>query len=696
MWRRLIYHPEVNYALRQTLVLSLPVVVGLLTDNLRYGLLFALVPACCNLAGLDTPHRHFFKRLIAGASLFAFCSLVMQLLLFYTGMPLPAILIVMALSLGIFAETGPLNARLLPASLVVAIFTLAMAGNMPIWKPIALYITGTIWYGVFNWLWFRVWKEQPLRESLSQLYRLLADYCEAKYCSLNQHIDPQVTLPPLLIRQQKTVDTITQCYQQLNMLSGKRQHEYKRLLRMFQVAIDLQEHISVSLYQPESVQKLLHQSNAEAVLRWNARTIAERLRILADDILYHRLSRRFTMEKQIAALEKITRQHPDNAAAHFCYSHLSRIARALRTQRPLYVRDLMEDPVRQFTAWQIVKSYCSLKSAALRNAARLGVMLTIASLLGSYLHLPKSYWILMTVILVTQNGYGATRVRIVNRAAGTIAGLCIAGVALHFHISSSLTLFVMLVITLVSYLYIRKSYGWATIGFTVTAVYTLQLITLNAEQFIVPRLIDTLLGCMIAFGGLIWLWPQWQSGLLRQNAHGVLDAYQQAIALILSADPQLTPLSYQRMRVNQAHNTLFNTFNQAMQEPGFNERYLADMRLWVTHSQFVVDHINATTGLALETNRLTDLQREYYLQRCDRALRKCQQRLDYDGTEENAERTETEEEPPRREADAPITAMELHLQRILGHLSTMHSISSVAWKQRPHGWIGRHLRTAET
>jgi len=694
MWRRLIYHPEVNYALRQTLVLCLPVIVGLLTDNLIYGLLFALVPACCNLAGLDTPHRHFFKRLIMGASLFAFCSLVMQLLLFYTSVPLPAILLMMALSLGICAEIGPLTARLLPASLVVAIFTLAMAGNMPIWKPIALYITGTIWYGLFNWFWFRVWREQPLRESLSQLYRLLADYCEVKYSSLNKHIDPEVSLPPLLVRQQKTVDMITQCYQQLHMLSGNGRQDYKRLLRMFQVAIDLQEHISVSLYQPEEVQKLINQSNAEAVIRWNAQTIASRLRILADNILYHHHPDRFNMDKQISALGKIARQHPNNSAAYFCYSHLSRIARALRTQRPLYIRDLMSNAPRRLTVFQIIKSYCSLKSAALRNAARLGVMLTIASLLGSYLHLPKSYWILMTVIFVTQNGYGATRVRIVNRAAGTIAGLCIAGVALHFHVASSYTLLVMLVITLVSYLYIRKSYGWATIGFTVTAVYTLQLITLHAEQFIIPRLIDTLLGCLIAFGGLIWLWPQWQSGLLRQNAHDALSAYQEAIKLILGSDPQPTPLSYQRMRVNQAHNTLFNSFNQAMQEPGFNDHYLADMRLWVTHSQFIVDHVNAMTGLAREKGELSPEQKKHYRKLCDAALQSCQQRLDYDGTTDNDVPEEMSNLETSENSEAPRTAMELHLQRILGHLSTMHSISSVAWKERPHGWIGRHLRSS--
>lgn len=91
MWRRLIYHPEVNYALRQTLVLCLPVAIGLLLGHLQQGLLFSLVPACCNIAGLDTPHKRFFKRLIIGGCLFAGCSLVVQLLL-ARAIPLPFIL----------------------------------------------------------------------------------------------------------------------------------------------------------------------------------------------------------------------------------------------------------------------------------------------------------------------------------------------------------------------------------------------------------------------------------------------------------------------------------------------------------------------------------------------------------------------------------------------------------------------------
>ena len=107
MWRRLIYHPEIDYALRATLVLCLPVAVGLIIGQLRLGLLFSLLPpACCNIAGLDTPHKRFFKRLAIGASLFAGCSLIMQLLL-AQAIPLPLILTGLTLILGVTAEAQP-------------------------------------------------------------------------------------------------------------------------------------------------------------------------------------------------------------------------------------------------------------------------------------------------------------------------------------------------------------------------------------------------------------------------------------------------------------------------------------------------------------------------------------------------------------------------------------------------------------
>lgn len=689
MWRRLIYHPEVNYALRQTLVLCLPVLLGLLIGQLQYGLLFSLVPACCNIAGLDTPHKRFFKRLIVGGSLFAFSSLLLQQALLWQ-LPLPILMLGLALLLGVNGEISPLHARLLPAALVAAIFSLSMAGSVPLWHAPLLYVVGTAWYGLFTWFWFKLWKEQPMRESLNQLYLELADYFEAKYSLLTQHTDPQTALPPLLVRQQKVMDLITLLYQQLNFLPHASNLEQKRLQRTFQVALDLQEHITVSLHLPEEVQKLVEQSQAEAIIRRNAQVIAGRLRTVAHDILYHQHSQRFNMENELAALEKVAAQHPDNPVGQFCYYHFSRISRLLRTQHPLYRRDLMANQNR-LPFWPALVSYLSFKSNALRNAARLGVTLAAGSSLGMIFNLPKPYWILLTIMLVSQNGYNATRVRIQHRALGTLAGLVIAAGLLQLQLPEAETLSVMLVITLLAYLVSRKNYGLAVIGFTVTAVYTLQLLALNGTNFLVPRLIDTLIGCVLVFGSTIWLWPQWQSGLLRKNAHQALENDQQALRLLLEEqEPDPSALAYARMQVNQAHNALFTSLNQAMQEPGFESNYLADMRLWVTHSQFIVEHLNAMTILAREHYMLTPKLAEEYLQSCEIALQSCQQRLEYDGPSSG----NSIMQQPDLHPDMPITEMERHLRRILSHLSVMHTISSLAWSQRPHHgiWLKRKLR----
>ena len=635
MWRRFIYHPEVNYALRQTLVLCLPVLFGLLIGNLQLGLMFSLVPACCNIAGLDTPHKRFIKRLVVGGSLFAFSSFLLQQCLLWQ-IPLPLIMLGLALLLGVNGEISPLHARLMPAALVASIFTLSMAGSVPIWHGPLLYIVGTIWYGAFTWFWFLLWKGQPIRENLSQLYVQLGDYMEAKYSLLTQHIDPETALPPLLQRQQKVMDLIAQIYQQMHMLSLVHNPEYKRLLRYFQVALDLQEHITVSLSQPDEVQKLVEKSQAEAILRRNAQVITERLKTVADDILYHRYPQHF---------------------------------------------------------WPALRAYLSLKSVALRNAARLGITLAAGSSLGMLFHLPKPSWVLLTIMLVIQNGYNATRVRIQHRALGTFVGLIAAAGLLQLNLPLNVTLSCMLVITIAAYLVLRKNYGLAVIGFTITAVYTLQLLQLNGLHFLVPRLIDTVLGCILAFASTIWLWPQWQSGLLRKNAHQALEAYQDELRLLLSPEPKTAALAYARMKVNQAHNAVFTSLNQAMQEPGFDSRYLTDMRLWITHSQFIVEHLNAMTILARDHYMLTENLAQDYLQRCEIALQLCQQRLEHDGPtlNDNAAVFQSDDQETN---GMPVTQIEVHLRRIIAHLRAMHTISSIAWRQRPHHgiWMSRKLR----
>lgn len=651
-WQRLIYHPEVNYALRQTLVLCLPAALGFALGELRLGLMFSLIPACCNIASLDTPHQHFFRRLIVGGTLFTFSSFLTQQLLLWD-IPLPVVMLGLALTLGVSGAISQLNGRLLPAALIAAIFSLSMVGRAPIWQAPLMCAVGTLWYGVFTWLWFRLCKDQPIREPLSQLYHLLADYCDAAYSLLGQRQKAEKMMPALLDRQQGIMDKINQLYQQFNLLPNATKKEQKRLLILFQMALDLQEHITAAMNQSEKAQELIEQSLIEAILERNVRIISTQMRTIADNILYHhRAKTHFSAGDALVELEEVALQHPDNPVAQFCYYHISHITQILSDQRPQYDRDLMSSQLSQ-PFWPALVGYLSFKSSALRDAGRMGVTLAAGSYIGSLIHLPKPYWILLTI---------------------------------------------MLLITLIAYLVQRKNYGWSVIFRTITTVYILQLLTGEGADFLVPRLLDTLIGCALAFASALWLWPQWQSGLLRKNAHQALESYQKILRILLKPNPDIGQLSYERIQVNKASNAVLSSLNQAMQEPGFNSKYLADMRLWATHSELIVGHINEMTILTraypLEESppesdkrhiQLTVKLAEEYLQLCEMAIQQCQQRLESDNSEGNNDFVQM----PDIDPDTQISESERNLRRILSHLSVMHTVSSLAWQQQPHHGIWR-------
>lgn len=497
-----------------------------------------------------------------------------------------------------------------------------------------------------------------------------------------QPADETTLLSELLQKQQSVMDTETLIYQQLQMMKGMRNSQYKHLLRSFQVALDLQEQISVSWNQPEEAKKLIAQSQVDLLIRHCSKIITKRLRAVADDIQYHRKSSSFSMRNEILVLKKIAQQHPDNEAGAFYVYHFSRVGRLLRSLVPLYNRSLMPEAPR-VPVWRCLLNYLSFKSPSLRNAARIGVTLAIGSLLGLTFNLPKPFWILLTIMLVSQNGYNATRIRIQHRAIGTLFGLVLAAGILTLPFSQDVMLSIMLAITLVSYFIVRKNYALAVVGFTITAVYTLQLITHDGSNFLIARMVDTVIGCILALASSVWLWPQWQSGMLRKNAHQILEDDQAHLRLILNREipddkRSDNELSYSCMMLNQAHNRLAASLNQSMQEPGFNSRYLADMRLWVSHSQFIVEHLNAITILTHENYKIDAELAEKYLMESEIAIQSCQQRLEYEPTPQ---------QPNTMQSTMPDTPssniMIHHLSQIIHHLNSMSKISSFAWSQRP-------------
>lgn len=250
--KHLLLHPEFNFGLRQTLIVAIPVLTALALGNVMYGLLLFLSVPCCTVAGLDAPQQHYLRRVVTVAAIFASASLFVGGLL-QLGLPEPLILLLLALVYGVVREISSQNTKLMPACLAAGILTLALLKIFPFWQAAGVFLIGVAWFGLFTFCWIHLWKFVPLRDTLNKSYRALADYLDSKYQVLVNATDPEQASLVLLQKQQNLMELLSQSSQLLNQLDAQSWPGGQKMLRLYQTALDLQEHITSSLNQPQRV-----------------------------------------------------------------------------------------------------------------------------------------------------------------------------------------------------------------------------------------------------------------------------------------------------------------------------------------------------------------------------------------------------------------------------------------------------------
>ncbi|MGL5792267.1 MAG: FUSC family protein, partial [Plesiomonas shigelloides] len=319
---------------------------------------------------------------------------------------------------------------------------------------------------------------------------------------------------------------------------------------------------------------------------------------------------------------------------------------------------------------------------SLRMAARSGVTLAIGAQIGALLSLPRSYWVLLTIVLVMQSGYNATKVRIQHRAYGTLLGLVLGTGVLLLNLPQAWLLGFMFIGTLIGFSLVHNHYGWAVVLLTVMVVCLLQLLTHNSAAFLVARMEDTLLGCVLAFLSTTLLWPQWQSTRLLQYANALLDSVgehmHRLIHMLERQSISAAELSLSRIKVNQAQMDLHNSYAQALQEPGYNSLYLKEILLWQAHSQQLIEHINSMTVEIREGATEAEGNLQAYREALEFAIQACQQQL--------ANRTPLADNSlqslPLPSLPPEDSALDHHFYRILSHLSEMYALSGMAVASR--------------
>jgi YccS/YhfK family integral membrane protein len=221
--------------------------------------------------------------------------------------------------------------------------------------------------------------------------------------------------------------------------------------------------------------------------------------------------------------------------------------------------------------WERLRLQLTPTSLLFRHALRLSCALTVGYGLLHWIHPTQGYWILLTTLFVCQPNYGATRLKLVQRISGTVLGLLL-GWALFDLFPNPLVQALFAVVAGVVFFALRSSrYTLATAAITLLVLFCFNQVGDGYGLFI-PRLVDTLLGSLIAGLAVFLILPDWQGRRLNRLLANTLSCNSRYLQQIIAqyASGKRDDLAYRLARRN-AHNadaTLSTTLGNMLMEPG--------------------------------------------------------------------------------------------------------------------------------
>ncbi|MBV2356016.1 FUSC family protein [Streptomyces sp. J2-1] len=208
-----------------------------------------------------------------------------------------------------------------------------------------------------------------------------------------------------------------------------------------------------------------------------------------------------------------------------------------------------------------------LSAHSWRYGLRLALSIGIAQALVSVVPLPRSYWVALTVTFVLKPDFGSVFSRALLRALGTVAGVVISAAVLAAVPPGWWTVLVVFALALLIPVLTPRGYAYQTAVITPIILVLSDILNHQGFSLLVPRLVDSLIGCVVVLIVGYLLWPEsWRTRVGDRLAGAVSDT----AAYVDSAfRPGTDPAARARMRrrLYRDLSTVRAEFQRALTEP---------------------------------------------------------------------------------------------------------------------------------
>ncbi len=427
------------------------------------------------------------------------------------------------------------------ATLIMSIYAalaLQPHGENPVAvNQIALLLAGAAWYGVISVAWSAAFPMLAVEQNMARLYDALGHYLELKARLFEpvRGIDFERRRLALALHNGRVVEALNATKESL--FSHHRRAAMRDMpdwlalsLHQFFVAQDLHERASSSHENYELLAERFFHSDVlyrcQRVLGLvgrDCRSLAEAIRLRTP------WQRDATTPLAVEAMQSAAtfageRLRAEDAAGlraqqalRALVTNLSAMDEEVAGVMARAVHRMPADTALQDTAtrsWSQVRArigaHLNWRSPVMRHAIRLPLALTAGYVLMRTTADSYGFWILLTIVFVCQPQYGSTLMRLVERVGGTLLGLLIGWALLRLFPSPWVQSGFVVLAAVLFFILRTQRYAMATAAITVFVLLSFNQVG-DGFGVIVPRLLDTLAGSLIAGLAVRRILPAWNS-----------------------------------------------------------------------------------------------------------------------------------------------------------------------------------------
>lgn len=239
------------------------------------------------------------------------------------------------------------------------------------------------------------------------------------------------------------------------------------------------------------------------------------------------------------------------------------------------------------------KDLLSPKNSKFRHAVRLSICFLIGYILMQLFYIEQGAWIILTSLIVCQQTYDATRQRFFKRIIGTLMGVII-GISLSFLLPTTAGQVIILIGSMfIFFKYLRVNYIIAAIFITVYVLAVYNLLHGTGVKVMLPRIIDTLIGSIIAYLSIRFIWPEWQYKNLKNLLIKAIEKNKIYFESVMNdAIPTQEYLHHQR-NAHRADNQLAQVWKSMRIEPKSKQKLITTARNFTYLNHTLLSYISA-------------------------------------------------------------------------------------------------------